>query len=66
LLTRWQDWITKNKDPLQEDIMKAIIASKKPFFANLFTDPDLDPRERMAQAKVTRALPPSVAPHPPH
>ncbi len=49
-----KDWITKNKDPLQEDIMKAIIGSKKPFFNSLFTDPDLDPRERMAQAKAAQ------------
>jgi myosin protein heavy chain len=49
------DWITKNKDPLQDDIAKAIQASKNSFFASLFSDPDLDPRERLAQQKAAAA-----------
>ncbi len=48
-----KDWITKNKDPLQEDIAKALIGSKRAFIGNLFTDGDLDPRERLAQQKAT-------------
>jgi myosin protein heavy chain len=49
------DWITKNKDPLQDDIAKSIQSSKNAFFASLFSDPDLDPRERLAQQKAAAA-----------
>ncbi len=49
------DWITKNKDPLQEDIAKSLIASTDGFISNLFTDSDLDARERLAQIKANKA-----------
>jgi len=49
------DWITKNKDPLQDDIATAIKNSTDSFFQNLFTDPDLDPRERIALLKANKA-----------
>jgi myosin heavy subunit len=49
------DWITKNKDPLQEDIATAIQTSTDSFIGNLFSDPDLDPRERIAMLKANKA-----------
>jgi myosin heavy subunit len=49
------DWITKNKDPLQDDIASAIQASTDGFISSLFTDPDLDPRERIAIMKANKA-----------
>jgi myosin heavy subunit len=50
------DWITKNKDPLQDDIAKAIKGSNRKFFSSLFTDPDLDPRERLQQQRLPLPL----------
>jgi len=49
------DWITKNKDPLQEDIATAIRTSSDSFISNLFTDADLDARERLALLKAAKA-----------
>ncbi len=49
------DWITKNKDPLQDDIATCVRLSTDSFFQNLFTDPDLDARERLALLKANKA-----------
>ncbi len=49
------DWITKNKDPLQDDIATSLQNSADEFVGNLFTDPDLDPRERIAMLKAAKA-----------
>ena len=49
------DWITKNKDPLQNDIAVSLKASTSNFISTLFTDTNLDPLERMAALKAKAA-----------
>ena len=46
-----ENWIEKNKDPLQEDIEKCMINSQDAFFSNLFKDPSLNPRATILAKK---------------
>ncbi len=49
------DWITKNKDPLQDDIVKCLRSSRYDFLQMLFDDPDLTNRYHPAPPKTTAA-----------